>query len=56
MAAAEKGRRVLVRVGTIFEVGDHDFTKFSVIPSVALMVSIPDKYLLHLFPYVIACQ
>lgn len=40
VAAAERGRRVLVRVGTTFEVGDHDFTKFSIIPSVVLVVDI----------------
>ena len=34
---------VLVCVGTTVEVGDYNFTKFSVIPSVALVVSIPDK-------------
>ena len=26
-----------------FEVGDHDFTKFSLIPSVCLLISIPEK-------------
>ena len=31
-----------VRAGTTFEVGDHDFTKFSIIPSVTLLVDIPD--------------
>jgi len=33
VAAAEWGRRVLVHAGTTFEVGDHDFTKFSIVPS-----------------------
>ena len=42
MAAAERGRKVNVRAGTIFEVGAHDFTKFSIIPSVTLLVDIPD--------------
>ena len=28
VAAAERGRKVIVRAGTTFEVGDHDFTKF----------------------------
>ena len=32
---------MLVRVGSSFEVGDHDFTKFSMIPSVALVNEIP---------------
>ena len=43
MAAAERGRRVLVRAGTTFEVGDHDFTKFSIVPSVVLVTDIPDS-------------
>ena len=43
VAAAERGRRVLVRAGTTFEVGDHDFTKFSIIPSVVLVADIPDS-------------
>lgn len=42
VAAAERGRRVLVRKNECFEVGDHDFTKFSLIPSVSLMVDIPE--------------
>ena len=42
VAAAERERKVLVRAGTTFEVGDHDFTKFSIIPSVSLLVDIPD--------------
>lgn len=42
VAAVERGRRVLVKVGTSFEVADHDFTKFSLIPSVALQNTIPD--------------
>ena len=43
VAVAERGRRVLVRVGTTFEVGDHDFTKFRIIPLVVLVVDIPDN-------------
>ena len=43
VAAAERGRRVLVRPGTTFEVGDHDFNKFSIIPSVVLLTDIPDS-------------
>ena len=42
VAAAEKGKRVLVRKDEVFEVADHDFTKFSMIPSVSLLVDIPD--------------
>ena len=42
VAAAEKGRQVLVPQGTSFRVLDHDFTKFGIIPSVSLRVTIPD--------------
>ena len=41
VAAAERGRRVMVKVGSSFDVADHDFTKFSMIPSVVLMNNIP---------------
>ena len=41
VAAAERGRKVLVHLNKTFEVGDHDFTKFSLIPSVTLSVDIP---------------
>ena len=43
VAAAERGRRVIVAVGTTFEVGDHDFTKFSIVPSVVLINDIPHE-------------
>ena len=43
VAAAERGRRVMVRSGTTFQVGDHDFTKFSIVPSVVLLIDIPDR-------------
>lgn len=42
VAAAERGRRVLVRRNETFEVGDHDFTKFSLVPSVSLSVDVPE--------------
>ena len=38
VAAVKRGRRAPVCAGTPFKVGDHDFTKFSIIPSVALVV------------------
>ena len=41
VAAAEHGQRMLVSVGSIFEGGDHDFTKFSMVPSVVLVSEIP---------------
>ena len=43
VAAVERGRRVLVSEGQTFAVGDHDFTKVKVIPSVTLVVDIPDS-------------
>lgn len=41
--AAERGQRVLIRVGSSLEVhvALYDFTKFSMIPSVALINEIP---------------
>ena len=42
VAAAEHGRQVLTAAGMEFQVGDHDFTKFSIIPSVILKLDIPD--------------
>ena len=42
VAAVERGRRVLVSRNQSFEVADHDFTKFSMVPSVSLVVDIPD--------------
>ena len=42
VAATERGRQVLIAAGLEFQVGDHDFTTFSIIPSVALQLCIPD--------------
>lgn len=42
VAAVERGRRVLVSRNQSFQVADHDFTKFSLIPSVSLVVDIPE--------------
>lgn len=43
VAAAERGRRVLVSRNANFEVGDHDFTRYSIISSVSLYIDIPDN-------------
>ena len=40
VAAAERGRRVMVRAGITFKVRDHDFT---IIPSVVLLTDIPER-------------
>ena len=43
VAATERGRKVLTVAGSQFLVGDHDFTTFSLIPSVILHIDIPDN-------------
>lgn len=43
LAAVDRGRRVLVHRNASFEVSDHDFSKFSIIPSVSLLVDIPTE-------------
>ena len=42
VAAVDRGRKVIVAKNTSFQVADHDFTKFSITPSVALSIDIPD--------------
>ena len=42
VAAVERGKRVIVAENKIFAVSDHDFTKFSIVPSVAMIVDIPE--------------
>ena len=43
-AAVERGRRVLVDRNETFEVSDHDFCKFSIIPSVSFVLDIPEEF------------
>ena len=43
VAAVERGKAVLVSLNQSFAVSDHDFTRFSLIPSVSLIVDIPDS-------------
>ena len=42
IAAAERGRQVIVSSHATFAVGDHDFAKFKLTPSVILLVNIPE--------------
>lgn len=42
VAAVERGKQVLVGLNNKMQVGDHDFTKFSLSPSVNFVVNIPD--------------
>jgi hypothetical protein len=43
VAAAERGRHVFVTLGSLFQVGDHDFTLFSIVPSVCFLVEILEE-------------
>ena len=43
VAAVERGKQVIVAKGTKLAVGDHDFTKMLLTPSVILKVEIPPK-------------
>ncbi|CAC5380320.1 unnamed protein product [Mytilus coruscus] len=43
VATVERGKQVIVAMGKKFEVADHDFTKFSITPSVNLFSEIPDE-------------
>ena len=42
VAAVERGKQVLVGLNERMVVGDHDFTKFTLTPSVNLLVKIPE--------------
>jgi hypothetical protein len=42
VAAAERGKQVIVAMNETLVVGYHDFTKFSFIPSLILIVDIPE--------------
>ena len=44
VAAVERGRQVIVSQTEEFVVADHDFTRFSIIPSVVLQVNIPEQF------------
>ena len=43
VAAAERGRQVIVHSRSAFLVADHDFMRFSIIPSVVFEVNIPES-------------
>lgn len=43
VAAVERGKRVLVRDDEYLTISDHDFTKFSLIPSVIFIIDIPKE-------------
>ena len=43
VAGAERGKQVLVSLTKKLVVADHDFTKFSLTPSVSFLISIPES-------------
>ena len=43
VAAVERGKEVVVAKTQLLQVADHDFTKFSVTPSVTMDINIPDN-------------
>ena len=43
VAAAERGKRVIVSCDSTFQVGDHDFTRMGIVPSVCLSIDIPEN-------------
>lgn len=43
VAAVDRARRTIVSGNEGFEVSDHDFCKFSVVPSVSFVLDIPDQ-------------
>ena len=45
VAAVDQGRRVVVGLNSMFQVADHDFTRFSLVPSVTVICDVPGKLL-----------
>ncbi|XP_078340082.1 uncharacterized protein LOC111130598 [Crassostrea virginica] len=43
VAAVDRGKRVIVGQEKVFAVSDHDFTKFSIVPSVTMLLDIPES-------------
>ena len=45
LAAAERGKQVIVGMNQVMAVGDHDFSKCTLVPSVNLIVCVFSQYL-----------
>lgn len=43
VAVVDRGKRVVVAEDKVFAVSDHDFTKFSIVPSVTMLIDIPES-------------
>ena len=44
VAAVERGRRVVVGLNSIFQVANHDFTRFSLVPNVTVICDVPHVF------------
>ena len=43
LAAVDRGKMVVVGLNESFQVGDHDFSRISITPSVSFLVKIPES-------------
>jgi hypothetical protein len=43
VAAVDRGKEVIVGANSSFQVGDHDFTKAKITPSVTLVCDVPES-------------
>lgn len=43
VAAVDRGKKVIVSKDKVFAVADHDFTKFSIVPSVTMLLDLPTE-------------
>ena len=56
VAAVERGRRVVVGLNTKFQVADHDFTRFSLVPSGTMICDIPESIQESFYRFVYMCM
>ena len=42
MAVVDRGKTVIISKEKMFVVGDHDFTRLSITPSLALLLDLPE--------------
>ena len=56
VAAVEWGRRVVVGLNTKFQVADHDFTRFSLVPSGTMIYDFPESIQESFYRFVYICM
>ena len=56
MVAVERGRRVVVGLNTKFQVANHNFTGFSLVPSVTMICDIPESIQERFYRCVYVCM